>query len=39
MDAKIELQNYKKTLDRKLAEYFAKKIREMQDIGPSARTR
>ncbi|MDD5489646.1 MAG: polyprenyl synthetase family protein [Candidatus Moranbacteria bacterium] len=37
MDAKIELQNYKKVLDRKLARYFAKKLEEMQGIGPSAK--
>ena len=37
MDAKIELQNYKKILDKKLAQYFAKKLREMREFGPSAR--
>src|SRR3989339_2276825 len=37
MDAKIELQNYKKTLDRSLAQYFAKKLREMREVGPSAK--
>src|SRR4030042_3407612 len=37
MDAKIELLNYKKILDRKLAQYFAKKLREMREFGPSAK--
>lgn len=37
MDAKIELLNYKKTLDRKLEQYFAKKLREMREVGPSAK--
>jgi geranylgeranyl diphosphate synthase type I len=37
MDAKIELLNYKKTLDRKLNQYFTKKLREMRDVGPSAK--
>lgn len=37
MDAKIELLNYKKTLDRKLARYFAKKLKEMREFGPSAK--
>jgi len=37
MDAKTELQNYKKTLDKKLAEYFAKKLKEMREFGPSAK--
>lgn len=32
MDAKKELQNYKKIVDRKLAEYFAKKIKEAKKI-------
>ncbi len=37
MDAKIELQNYKKALDQKLAQYFTKKLQEMHEVGPSAR--
>ena len=37
MDAKQELLNYKKILDKKLAQYFAKKLREMRDVGPSAK--
>ncbi|MDI6778214.1 MAG: polyprenyl synthetase family protein [Patescibacteria group bacterium] len=37
MDAKIELQNYKKTLDKKLVEYFARKHREMREVGPSGK--
>ena len=37
MNAKIELLNYKKTLDKKLAQYFAKKFDEMREFGPSAR--
>lgn len=37
MDAKIELLNYKKILDEKLAQYFAKKLREMSAVGPSAK--
>lgn len=32
MDAKNELQNYKKKVDRKLAEYFAEKIKEAKKI-------
>ena len=32
MDAKAELQNYKKIIDRKLAEYFAKRVEEAKDI-------
>jgi geranylgeranyl diphosphate synthase type I len=32
MDAKVELQKYKKIVDRKLAEYFAEKIREAKKI-------
>jgi len=35
MDAKKELQNYKKIVDRKLAEYFAAKTEEARKIGPS----
>lgn len=37
MDAKIELLKYKEAVDRKLSEYFAKKLLEMKDVGPSAR--
>lgn len=36
MDAKIELQNYKKIIDRKLAKFFAKKLLEMKNVGFSA---
>jgi geranylgeranyl diphosphate synthase type I len=36
MDAKHELLNYKKTLDRKLARYFSRKLKEIQ-AGPSAK--
>ena len=36
MDAKIELQNYKNIVDRKLAVYFAKKIAEARKIDPLA---
>ena len=32
MDAKKELQNYKNIVDRKLAEYFAKRIKEAKEI-------
>lgn len=32
MDAKIELERYKKIIDRKLAEYFSEKIREAKKI-------
>lgn len=35
MDAKIELQNYKKIVDRKLKEYFAEKVKKAQKIGLS----
>jgi geranylgeranyl diphosphate synthase, type I len=37
MEAKIELQNYKKIIDRKLAMFFAKKLLEMKNVGFSAR--
>jgi len=37
MDAKTELQNYKKTLDKKLAQYFSRKLKEMREFGPSAK--
>lgn len=37
MDAKIELLNYKKAIDRKLAQYFSKKLEEMREVGPSAK--
>lgn len=37
MDAKVELLKYKKAVDRKLAEYFAKKLHEMRELGPSAK--
>ena len=36
MDAKQELQNYKKIIDRKLADFFAKKLLEMKNVGYSA---
>ncbi len=38
MDAKLELQNYKKQVDRKLAGFFAKKLWEMKNISPSAKS-
>jgi len=37
MDAKQELLNYKKALDRKLDQYFSRKLEEMREFGPSAR--
>jgi geranylgeranyl diphosphate synthase type I len=37
MDAKRELLKYKKIVDKKLAEYFARKLREMSRIGISAK--
>lgn len=37
MDAIKELQNHKKIVDRKLAEFFAGKLVEMKDFGLSAR--
>lgn len=37
MDAKIQLQNYKKTLDQHLARFFEKKLKEMREFGPAAR--
>ncbi len=37
MDAKIELLNYKKIIDQKLAKFFTKKLLEMKDVGFSAR--
>ena len=37
MDAKAELQNYKKILDKELARYFSQKLKEMRDFGPSAK--
>jgi geranylgeranyl diphosphate synthase, type I len=36
VDAKTELQKYKKILDIKLAEYFASKIKETQKVSPLA---
>lgn len=36
MDAKQELQKYKKVLDVKLVEYFSEKIREAERTGPLA---
>ena len=36
MDAKKELQNYKKIVDQKLAEYFAKGEKEARKISPLA---
>ncbi|MCX6767076.1 MAG: polyprenyl synthetase family protein [Candidatus Moranbacteria bacterium] len=36
MDAKVELQNYKKIVDQKLAEYFEKGIKEAKKIDPLA---
>ncbi len=36
MDAKVELQNYKKIIDRKLAKFFAKKLLDMKNVGYSA---
>jgi len=36
MDAKKELQNYKEKVDRRLAEYFAKRIKEAKKIDPLA---
>ncbi|HLM83603.1 MAG TPA: polyprenyl synthetase family protein [Candidatus Bathyarchaeia archaeon] len=36
MDAKIELQRYKKIVDRRLAEYFSEKIKEAKKIDPLA---
>jgi len=32
MDAKRELQNYKNTIDRKLAEYFAERIKQAEEL-------
>ncbi len=37
MDARQQLLNYKKILDRKLAQYFSRKLKEMREFGPSAR--
>jgi geranylgeranyl diphosphate synthase, type I len=37
VDAKKELQKYKAAVDRELVEYFAKKLREMQTMGISAK--
>jgi len=37
MDAKQELLNYKKTLDKKLAQYFSQKLKEMREFGSSAK--
>jgi geranylgeranyl diphosphate synthase type I len=37
MDAKKELLEYKKTVDRQLARYFSRKLREMREFGFSAR--
>jgi geranylgeranyl diphosphate synthase, type I len=37
MDAKQKLLNYKKIVDRKLAEYFSQKLREMSKVGVSAK--
>ena len=36
MDAQTELQAYKKTLDKKLAEYFAVRITDAKKISPLA---
>ena len=36
MDAKTELQSYKKILDKKLAEYFAVRITDAKKISPLA---
>jgi len=37
MDAKQELLNYKKIVDKKLAGYFSQKLREMNRVGASAK--
>lgn len=37
MDAKQQLLDYKKVLDKKLSEYFSKKLNELKDFGLSAK--
>jgi len=37
VDAKVELQNYKKILDKELAGYFSQKLKETRDFGTSAK--